>query len=61
MRFNPDKVVEIRTEFGMTLVQFAARLGVCAATVSNWERGKHQPSRIAIAKMEKITEQGGKQ
>lgn len=42
---TPDRIVEIRAQSGMTLSDFAHRIGVSPASVSLWERGLVSPSR----------------
>ena len=56
MRYNADKIVQLRSRLGMTLVEFAQLLGVSAGTVSRWERGLNRPARTAVEKINRIAE-----
>lgn len=39
-----ERILELRTERGMTQLQFGKVLSVSQDTVSLWEKGKSQPS-----------------
>jgi len=43
MEFAAVDVVEIRSRFGQTQDEFANMLGICVATLRNWERGRRYP------------------
>lgn len=42
-----------RVNTGMTQTEFAEKLGVSLGTISNWEKGKTEPS---LAQLRKISE-----
>jgi transcriptional regulator with XRE-family HTH domain len=47
-------ILEIRQSHGLTLHQFANRLSVASGLVTDWETGRHRPSRrhrVRIAAM----------
>lgn len=46
---------------GLTQEQFAARLGVTYNTVNRWERGRMQPSPLALKQIEQILSEQGDQ
>lgn len=43
-----DEIKSIRKALGMTQQEFAHTLGVHAMSVSRWERGKLEPSQMAV-------------
>ena len=45
---------ELRIVTGLTQEQFAAKLGVTYGTVNRWERGKMQPSPLALKQVDKV-------
>jgi len=45
MTWNAERLKALRKTYGETQPQFAARMGVSAATITYWETGKKQ-SRI---------------
>lgn len=50
-----EQVKVMRDTAGLTQEEFAARAGVSATAVSDWETGKHEPSNRhwrAVCKME---------
>ncbi len=49
-----NNVKELRTKLGLTQDAFAVRLGVVPYTVRRWESGKSDPSRMALALIEKL-------
>jgi DNA-binding transcriptional regulator YiaG len=51
-------IKKIRKELGLTQLEFAIKLGVTPATVNRWERGRNLPSKLAIAKIKSILNQG---
>ncbi len=44
---NSEHIRQVRESFGYSQSQFAKVLGVRQATVSDWEKGKVKPSRLA--------------
>ncbi len=51
---TPDRIIQIRAQYGMSLSDFARRIGVSPASVSLWERGIVSPSRRHITTMLKM-------
>jgi putative transcriptional regulator len=49
------RIKELRYNLGMTQEQFAAELGVTAASVHRWETGRSTPSPLALKVMESLT------
>jgi len=47
-------VKELRYRLGMTQEQFAAELGVTAASVHRWESGRATPSPLALKVMQSL-------
>ncbi len=45
MVWNGEQIKVLRRHMGLTQAEFAERLGVRQATVSEWEKGIHAPSR----------------
>lgn len=43
--FSPQRVKEIRIRLGLTVAEFAERLGVNPNTVTRWENGHNPPRR----------------
>ena len=50
----PDGVKALRTRLKLTQAQLAERLNVCRQTVINWERGKANPSQMALAQIARL-------
>lgn len=53
MQELPD-IKTIRETLGVTQTQLAELIGVAQGDVSNWENGKHRPSRAARASMARL-------
>lgn len=53
---KPDQIKRIRARLDMMQSEFALHLGVATLTVSQWETGVREPSKLAIAaiKMPKV-------
>jgi len=47
-------IKELRFRLGMTQEQFAAELGVTAASVHRWETGRATPSPLALKVMDSL-------
>jgi len=47
--FKDVDVRQVRAKTGLSQLQFAALLGVSAATLRNWEQGRRQPTGPARA------------
>ena len=50
----PEILKKLRTAFGLTQEQFAAKLGVTYSTVNRWENNKGKPSPLAMLRLEKL-------
>jgi putative transcriptional regulator len=49
---NDSKALaRLRQELGVSQEDFARQLGVSFATVNRWENGRHNPSRMARARL----------
>ena len=49
-----QRLKELRSEYDMTQVQLAEKLGVSKGTVAMWETGKRKPSFDALEQMSKL-------
>lgn len=49
-----NRVKELREEFNMKQVDLATILNVSQATLSNWERGIHDPDNEALSQLAKF-------
>lgn len=59
MTNDATRIRVIRAFLGMDSKPFAARLGVCAGTLTNWERGRSTPTPSRRAELEKLCEENG--
>lgn len=48
MHINSDRVRAVRTNLGMTRVQFAIFCNVTRQTITNWETDKYPPTGAAV-------------
>ncbi|MBW3589854.1 MAG: helix-turn-helix domain-containing protein [Actinobacteria bacterium] len=48
----PDEIRALRSRYGWTQKELAARLGTDDVTVSRWERGRSQPRPSALRRLE---------
>lgn len=48
----PDEIRALRTRYGWTQKELAARLGTDDVTVSRWERGRSKPRPSALRRLE---------
>lgn len=46
-----DRIKILRLDVGMTQQEFAHRLGVALSTLTKWERGSFNPSKMAQEKI----------
>jgi transcriptional regulator with XRE-family HTH domain len=60
MRNGPIKIRAIRLKLGFTQEDLARKLGLVLSTVSKWEQGVTNPSRLAREKLEKFLKKEGK-
>ena len=49
-----NRVKELRLEKGMRQIELAQTLDVSQATLSNWERGVHNPDNESLTELSKI-------
>lgn len=47
-------IKELREKLKLTQEEFAQKIGVSWVTISNWERGLFNPSRLAIEKIKQL-------
>lgn len=52
---TPTQVLALRTALGLTQVELAERIGVSSTTIQGWERGRKNPSRMAIKSLESLS------
>ncbi|MCK4886928.1 MAG: helix-turn-helix transcriptional regulator [Planctomycetes bacterium] len=50
----PKIVKKLRTAFGLTQEQFAAKVGVTFSTVNHWENGEGLPFPLAMKQIEEL-------
>ncbi|MDX2100843.1 MAG: helix-turn-helix transcriptional regulator [Leptolyngbyaceae cyanobacterium bins.59] len=50
---------ELRQAIGLTQKEFGNRLGVSGETVSRWEKGRMQPSSLALKQLERVVQESG--
>ena len=53
--WTPGRIRTLRGEMNMSQKEFAKRMGVRQATVSDWETGKQSPSPIARRLLDRLT------
>lgn len=56
MQELPD-IKTIRETLGVTQTRLAEEIGVAQGDVSNWENGKHKPSRAARAALKRLLDE----
>jgi DNA-binding transcriptional regulator YiaG len=56
---DATRIRVIRAILGMNSGGFAARLGVCPASVTNWEQGRTGPTSSAREELAKLCQQNG--
>ena len=54
---NSDIIKDIRSRLGWSQTELAENLGVSFATVNRWEKGRCEPSQIAIGAIKRLCEQ----
>ena len=52
--FPGERIKQIRMALGLTQAEFAKKLGTKQRTVSNWERGRNEPSLHMLAKFSSL-------
>jgi DNA-binding transcriptional regulator YiaG len=53
---QPIDVKALRATLKLTQTELASQVGVAQGDVSNWENGKHSPSRAARKTLERLLE-----
>lgn len=53
--FIPERVKSLRTQQGMSMVDFAEKVGVTKLTILNWEHGVYEPNHINMNRLCKAT------
>ena len=56
---SPDMIKEIRSELGLSQCELGQKLGVCFATINRWEKGRCEPSAIAVAAIKSLCKENG--
>jgi putative transcriptional regulator len=54
----PEKIIEVRTQAGVSQAVFAKYLTVTTGTVSKWESGKKHPSGPALKLLDLVRRKG---
>ena len=54
----PEKIIEVRTKYGVSQAVFAKYLTVTTGTVSKWESGKKHPSGPALKLLDLVKRKG---
>lgn len=49
-----DALVELRLKLNVSQEELAKLLGVSFSSVNRWENGRHEPTKIAKAKLKKL-------
>ena len=57
--FTPHEIKELRESMGLSITEFAVRIGVSAATVSSWEAGRRHPAYDRLVKLNELQERNG--
>ncbi len=53
-------IKRLRKKLKMTQAEFAVKLGVAEFTVRRWEKGTHNPSRLALRELKRLEVQSEK-
>ncbi len=51
---SSDIIKDIRSRLGLSQTEFAEKLGVSFATVNRWEKGRCEPSKIALGTIKRM-------
>lgn len=51
---SPESIKNLRTILQLSQAEFGAKIGQSPQAVSEWERGRRNPDRLAVEKMEQI-------
>lgn len=55
LTFQPNRISALRQGLGLSVEEFAERLGVSRQTVYDWESGEREPSLANLLKIVNIT------
>ncbi len=56
-QFTPIDVKHIRSQIGMTQVEFASKFGISVSTLRHWERGDRKPRGTALVLLKVMAKQ----
>ena len=56
---NSDIIKEIRSQLNLSQTELAKKLGVSFATVNRWEKGRCEPSQIALGTIKRLCADSG--
>lgn len=56
---SPDMIREIRMQLGLSQCELGQKLGVCFATINRWEKGRCEPSSIAVSAIKSLCRENG--
>lgn len=59
--WTPGRIRQLRTERDVSQKEFATRMGVRPATVSDWETGKQSPSPMTRRLLDRLVDAGEKE
>lgn len=59
--WTPSRIKQLRKKLGLSQAEFAKRMGVRQATVSDWETGKQTTSPMARRLLDRITGAAGRE
>lgn len=51
MKFNKQRITDLRVQLGLSVYAFAKRLGTSSQRVQQWEDGQTQPNLDGISSM----------
>lgn len=57
LMMTPERIRELRERLGLTPTEFAAKVGVSASTICNWESGSRHPRYDAMLVLNRLAEE----
>jgi len=51
-KLTPERIKELRKAMGLSQEGLARELGISAATINRWEKGRNQPGQMATRLLE---------